>query len=95
MREAVAALLMVGTITGILLGTGMNNGGASDKAKKYIDSGVYGGKGSESHKAAAVGGTFGDPFNGTAGPSLHVLIRLPSTITLAMAPFSCSAPKLT
>src|SRR5918999_1114390 len=85
--EAVAALLMVGTITGILLATVMNNaGGAWDNAKKYVESGVYGGKGSETHKAAVVGDTVGDPFKDTAGPSLHVLIKLLSTITLVMAP---------
>jgi K(+)-stimulated pyrophosphate-energized sodium pump len=85
--EAVAALLMVGTITGILLATLMNNGGGAwDNAKKYIESGLYGGKGSETHKAAVVGDTVGDPFKDTAGPSLHVLIKLLSTITLVMAP---------
>jgi K(+)-stimulated pyrophosphate-energized sodium pump len=85
--EAVAALLMLGTITGILLATVMNNaGGAWDNAKKYIESGVYGGKGSDAHKAAVVGDTIGDPFKDTAGPSLHVLIKLLSTITLVMAP---------
>jgi K(+)-stimulated pyrophosphate-energized sodium pump len=85
--EAVAALLMVGTITGILLATVMNNGGGAwDNAKKYIESGMYGGKGSETHKAAVVGDTVGDPFKDTAGPSLHVLIKLLSTITLVMAP---------
>jgi K(+)-stimulated pyrophosphate-energized sodium pump len=85
--EAVAALLMVGTITGILLATAMNNsGGAWDNAKKYIESGIYGGKGSETHKAAVVGDTVGDPFKDTAGPSLHVLVKLLSTITLVMAP---------
>jgi K(+)-stimulated pyrophosphate-energized sodium pump len=85
--EAVAALLMVGTITGILLATLMNNGGGAwDNAKKYIESGLYGGKGSETHKAAVVGDTVGDPFKDTAGPSLHVLIKLLATITLVMAP---------
>jgi K(+)-stimulated pyrophosphate-energized sodium pump len=85
--EAVAALLMVGTITGILLATVMNNGGGAwDNAKKYIESGVYGGKGSDAHKAAVVGDTVGDPFKDTAGPSLHVLIKLLSTITLVLAP---------
>jgi len=85
--EAVAALLMVGTITGILLATVMNNGGGAwDNAKKYIESGIYGGKGSETHKAAVVGDTVGDPFKDTAGPSLHVLIKLLSTITLVLAP---------
>jgi len=85
--EAVAALLMVGTIAGILMATFLNNsGGAWDNAKKFIESGAYGGKGSETHKAAVVGDTVGDPFKDTAGPSLHVLIKLLSTITLVLAP---------
>jgi K(+)-stimulated pyrophosphate-energized sodium pump len=85
--EAVAALLMVGTIAGILMAMFLNNsGGAWDNAKKYIESGMYGGKRSESHKAAVVGDTVGDPFKDTAGPSIHVLIKLLSTITLVMAP---------
>ncbi len=85
--EAVAAFLMVGTIAGILAATFFNNsGGAWDNAKKYIESGQYGGKGSDPHKAAVVGDTVGDPFKDTAGPSLHVLIKLLSTITLVLAP---------
>jgi K(+)-stimulated pyrophosphate-energized sodium pump len=85
--EAVAALLMIGTIAGILAATFFNNsGGAWDNAKKYIESGQYGGKGSDPHKAAVVGDTVGDPFKDTAGPSLHVLIKLLSTITLVLAP---------
>ncbi|MFM8313506.1 MAG: sodium/proton-translocating pyrophosphatase, partial [Deltaproteobacteria bacterium] len=85
--EAVAALLMVGTIAGILMATLMNNGGGAwDNAKKYIETGVHGGKRSDAHKAAVVGDTVGDPFKDTAGPSLHVLIKLLSTITLLMAP---------
>ena len=91
--EAVAALLMVGTITGILMATFMNNGGGAwDNAKKYIESGEFKvdgqvvGKKSEAHKAAVVGDTVGDPFKDTAGPSLHVLIKLLSTITLVLAP---------
>ncbi len=85
--EAVAALLMVGTMTGILMATALNNGGGAwDNAKKYIETGMYGGKGSDAHKAAVVGDTVGDPFKDTAGPSLHVLIKLLSTITLVMAP---------
>jgi K(+)-stimulated pyrophosphate-energized sodium pump len=84
---AVAAFLMVGTITGILLATLMNNGGGAwDNAKKFIETGAYGGKGSEAHKASVVGDTVGDPFKDTAGPSLHVLIKLLSTITLVAAP---------
>jgi K(+)-stimulated pyrophosphate-energized sodium pump len=91
--EAVAAMLMVGTITGILMAMFLNNaGGAWDNAKKYIESGefkvdgVVVGKKSEPHKAAVVGDTVGDPFKDTAGPSLHVLIKLLSTITLVLAP---------
>jgi K(+)-stimulated pyrophosphate-energized sodium pump len=85
--EVVAAFLMVGTIAGILMATFLNNsGGAWDNAKKFIEMGQYGGKGSETHKAAVVGDTVGDPFKDTAGPSLHVLIKLLSTITLVLAP---------
>jgi K(+)-stimulated pyrophosphate-energized sodium pump len=91
--ESVAALLMVGTIAGILMATVMNNGGGAwDNAKKYIESGEFRvdgqvvGKRSEPHKAAVVGDTVGDPFKDTAGPSLHVLIKLLSTITLVLAP---------
>ncbi len=85
--EAAAALLMVGTMSGILLATVMNNGGGAwDNAKKFIEAGNYGGKGSDAHKAAVVGDTVGDPFKDTAGPSLHVLIKLLSTITLVLAP---------
>ena len=85
--EAVAALLMVGTISGILLAMLMNNGGGAwDNAKKFIETGAYGGKRSEAHKAAVVGDTVGDPFKDTAGPSLHVLIKLLATVTLVLAP---------
>ncbi len=85
--EAVAAFLMVGTIGGILLATMLNNGGGAwDNAKKFIETGEYGGKGSPAHKAGVVGDTVGDPFKDTAGPSLHVLIKLLSTVTLVLAP---------
>jgi K(+)-stimulated pyrophosphate-energized sodium pump len=91
--ESVAGLLMVGTIAGILMAMFMNNGGGAwDNAKKYIESGkftvdgVVVGKKSDPHKAAVVGDTVGDPFKDTAGPSLHVLIKLLSTITLVLAP---------
>jgi K(+)-stimulated pyrophosphate-energized sodium pump len=92
--EAEAALLMVGTIAGIILATVMNNGGGAwDNAKKFIEAGglrnakgEVEGKGSEAHKASVVGDTVGDPFKDTAGPSLHVLIKLLSTITLVLAP---------
>jgi K(+)-stimulated pyrophosphate-energized sodium pump len=93
--EAAAAFLMVGTMAGVLLATVLNNGGGAwDNAKKFIESGqlkdpVTGktlGKGSEAHAAAVVGDTVGDPCKDTAGPSLHVLIKLLSTITLVLAP---------
>lgn len=91
--ESVAALLMVGTIAGILMALFLNNsGGAWDNAKKFIESGEFKvdgkvvGKKSDPHKAAVVGDTVGDPFKDTAGPSLHVLIKLLATITLVLAP---------
>jgi H(+)-translocating pyrophosphatase len=85
--ETVASLLMIGTIGGILMGNFLNNGGGSwDNAKKYIEMGNLGGKGSAAHKAAVTGDTVGDPFKDTAGPSLHVLVKLLSTITLVLAP---------
>jgi K(+)-stimulated pyrophosphate-energized sodium pump len=92
--EAVAGMLMVGTISGVLLATVLNNGGGAwDNAKKYIESGNLKdddgnvlGKGSEAHAAAVVGDTVGDPFKDTAGPSLHVLVKLLATISLVLAP---------
>jgi K(+)-stimulated pyrophosphate-energized sodium pump len=85
--EVVGGFLMVGTIVGILVALFLNNGGGAwDNAKKFIETGKYGGKRSDTHKAAVVGDTVGDPFKDTAGPSLHVLIKLLSTITLVLAP---------
>jgi len=85
--EAVAGFLMIATVAGILRAGFLNNGGGAwDNAKKYIETGVHGGKKSDAHKAAVVGDTVGDPFKDTAGPSLHVLIKLLSTITLVLAP---------
>ncbi|HET7685760.1 MAG TPA: sodium-translocating pyrophosphatase [Candidatus Limnocylindria bacterium] len=92
--QAVAGLLMVGTIAGVLLATVLNNGGGAwDNAKKYIEAGNLKdedgnviGKGSMAHAAAVVGDTVGDPFKDTAGPSLHVLVKLLATITLVLAP---------
>lgn len=85
--EAVGAMLMVATIVGVLFALILNNGGGAwDNAKKYIEAGHYGGKGSFSHKAAVVGDTVGDPFKDTAGPSLHVLIKLLVTLTLVLLP---------
>ena len=92
--QAVGAMLMVGTIGGIMMAAFMNNaGGAWDNAKKYIedgqlkdDKGVVQGKRTFAHAAAVVGDTVGDPLKDTAGPSLHVLIKLLSTITLVLVP---------
>jgi len=92
--QAVGALLMVGTIAGIILATVLNNGGGAwDNAKKFIEAGNLKdangnvlGKGSAAHAAAVVGDTVGDPYKDTAGPSLHVLVKLLSTITLVLAP---------
>ncbi|HET8569948.1 MAG TPA: sodium-translocating pyrophosphatase [Candidatus Limnocylindria bacterium] len=92
--EAEAALLMVGTMAGVILATVLNNGGGAwDNAKKYIELGYLKdengkviGKGTAAHAAAVVGDTVGDPFKDTAGPSLHVLVKLLSTITLVLAP---------
>lgn len=95
--ESVASLLMIGTIVGILVALFLNNGGGAwDNAKKYIESGAFGGKylispdgkkiKNPTHSAAVVGDTVGDPFKDTAGPSIHVLVKLLSTITLVLAP---------
>ncbi|CAB4302606.1 unnamed protein product [Prunus armeniaca] len=85
--KVVASMLMFATVSGILMALFLNTaGGAWDNAKKYIETGVLGGKGSDSHKAAITGDTVGDPFKDTAGPSLHVLIKMLATITLVMAP---------
>jgi K(+)-stimulated pyrophosphate-energized sodium pump len=92
--EAEAAMLMVGTMAGVILATVLNNGGGAwDNAKKYIESGMLKddkgnvlGKATPAHAAAVVGDTVGDPFKDTAGPSLHVLIKLLATITLVLAP---------
>ncbi|NLF33725.1 MAG: sodium-translocating pyrophosphatase [Thermoplasmatales archaeon] len=83
---AVGALIMVGTIVGVLMANFLNNGGGAwDNAKKYIEEGNHGGKGSPAHAAAVVGDTIGDPFKDTAGPSIHVLVKLLSTICLVTA----------
>jgi K(+)-stimulated pyrophosphate-energized sodium pump len=91
---AVAGLLIVGTIGGIIVATFLNNsGGAWDNAKKYIEAGSMTdetgatiGKGTPTHAAAVVGDTVGDPFKDTAGPALHVLVKLLATVTLVLAP---------
>jgi K(+)-stimulated pyrophosphate-energized sodium pump len=85
--ESVGGLLMIGTVVGVLMALFMNNAGAAlDNAKKYIETGALGGKGSTAHAATVIGDTLGDPLKDTAGPSLHVVVKLLNTITLAMAP---------
>ncbi|MEM7819317.1 MAG: sodium-translocating pyrophosphatase [Candidatus Aenigmatarchaeota archaeon] len=84
---ALAGLLIGATATGFLLAVTMANaGGAWDNAKKYIEAGHFGGKGSDVHKASVVGDTVGDPFKDTSGPSLNILIKLMSIVSLVFAP---------
>jgi len=86
--EALGGMLAGATVTGILMALFMaNSGGAWDNAKKKIEGGEYGGKGSDAHKAAVVGDTVGDPFKDTSGPSLNILIKLMSVVSLVLAPW--------
>jgi K(+)-stimulated pyrophosphate-energized sodium pump len=88
---ALAGLLAGVTSSGVMLAIFMANaGGAWDNAKKYIEAGAHGGKGSDAHKAAVVGDTVGDPFKDTAGPSLNILIKLMAVVALVMAPLLAS-----
>ena len=86
--EAVVGLLTGGLVCGFIMAVMMANaGGAWDNAKKYIEAGAHGGKGSEAHKAGVVGDTVGDPFKDTSGPSLNILIKLMSMVSLVFAAF--------
>ncbi len=84
---ALSGLLVGAIVTGVMLGIQTaNSGGAMDNAKKYIESGHFGGKGSDTHKAAVVGDTVGDPLKDTVGPSINILIKLMTVISLVLAP---------
>ena len=86
--QTLGGMLAGATLTGVMLALFMANaGGAWDNAKKYIEGGAHGGKGSDPHKAAVVGDTVGDPFKDTSGPSLNILIKLMSVVSLVLAPW--------
>ena len=85
--EALGGFLAGALVSGVMLALMMANaGGAWDNAKKYIEEGNLGGKGSDAHKAAVVGDTVGDPFKDTSGPSMNILIKLMSIVSLVVAP---------
>ncbi len=86
-EKALAGLLTGAVVTGVLVGIQMaNSGGAMDNSKKYIEEGHFGGKGSDTHKAAVVGDTVGDPLKDTVGPSINILIKLMAVVSLVLAP---------
>jgi len=86
--EALGGMLMGGTLVGVLLALFMSNGGGAwDNAKKYVEAGNLGGKGSDAHHATVVGDTVGDPLKDTSGPAMNILIKLMSIVSLVMAPF--------
>ncbi len=86
--SSVAGILAGSLVSGgVLAISASNSGGAWDNAKKYIEAGNHGGKGSEEHKAAVVGDTVGDPLKDTSGPSMNILIKLSAILSLVFAPF--------
>jgi len=89
--KTLGGLLAGATVTGVMMALFMANaGGAWDNAKKYIEGGAHGGKGSDPHKAAVVGDTVGDPFKDTSGPAMNILIKLMSVVSLVLAPWFVS-----
>jgi len=85
--QCMTSFLVCSSMTAMLVAFFLNNGGGAwDNAKKYIEAGNFGGKGSDAHKAAVTGGTVGDPCKDTAGPSLHVLMKLTATVTMVVGP---------
>merc|ERR1712137_373116 len=85
--QCLTSYLVTSSLTAMLVALFLNNGGGAwDNAKKYIESGAHGGKGSQAHKAAVTGDTVGDPCKDTAGPSLHVLMKLTATVTMVVGP---------
>ncbi len=86
--EALAGLLAGGLVTGLVMAlSSSNSGGGWDNAKKYIEAGAHGGKGTDTHAAAVVGDTVGDPFKDTSGPSLNILMKLMAILSVVFAPF--------
>jgi len=86
-KETLGGMLLGATLMGVFLALFMSNGGGAwDNAKKYIEEGNVGGKGSDNHKAAVVGDTVGDPFKDTSGPAMNILIKLMSVVSLVIAP---------
>jgi len=94
-KEALGGTLAGATLCGVFLALFMANaGGAWDNAKKYIEEGHLGGKGSDAHHAAVVGDTVGDPFKDTSGPAMNILIKLMSVVSLVLAPLFMSIEPL-
>jgi len=86
-KEALGGMLVGATLVGVLLALFMSNGGGAwDNAKKYVEAGALGGKGSDAHHATVVGDTVGDPLKDTSGPAMNILIKLMSIVALVLAP---------